>query len=66
MWEILTALLQEEKEADKSENTESEKEAEVKAKSQKKSKISEDITVEQVVNDILDPTPDDLTASKKK
>lgn len=56
----------EEKEADKSENTESEKEAEVKAKSQKKSKISEDITVEQVVNDILDPTPDDLTASKKK
>lgn len=56
----------EEKEADKSENTESEKEAEVKAKSQKKSKISEDITVEQVVNDILDPSPDDLTASKKK
>uniref|UniRef100_A0A3Q1F540 Hypoxia up-regulated protein 1 n=1 Tax=Acanthochromis polyacanthus TaxID=80966 RepID=A0A3Q1F540_9TELE len=47
-------------------NTEVEKDAEKKAKPQKKSKISEDITVELVINDILDPTTEDLTASKKK
>lgn len=41
-------------------------EAEQKAKPKKKSKISEDITVELLTNDILDPTPDDLTSSKKK
>uniref|UniRef100_A0A3Q1EFN5 Hypoxia up-regulated protein 1 n=1 Tax=Acanthochromis polyacanthus TaxID=80966 RepID=A0A3Q1EFN5_9TELE len=55
-----------EKDEEKSGNTEVEKDAEKKAKPQKKSKISEDITVELVINDILDPTTEDLTASKKK
>lgn len=41
-------------------------EAEKKAKPKKKSKISEDIAVELLTNDILDPTPDDLASSKKK
>lgn len=40
--------------------------AEKKAKPKKKSKLSEDITVELLINDILDPTTDDLTSSKKK
>ena len=39
---------------------------EKKAKPQKKSKISEDIIVTLVLNDILDPTADDVTSSKKK
>ncbi|CAG5986498.1 unnamed protein product [Menidia menidia] len=41
-------------------------EEEKKAKPQKKSKISEDITVELVINDVIDPTADELDASKKK
>ncbi|KAK5859282.1 hypothetical protein PBY51_003361 [Eleginops maclovinus] len=57
----------EEKDREKAENTEAEKEAEEKkAKPQKKSKISEDITAELITNDILDPTAEDFTSSKKK
>uniref|UniRef100_A0A1A8GZE9 Hypoxia up-regulated protein 1 n=1 Tax=Nothobranchius korthausae TaxID=1143690 RepID=A0A1A8GZE9_9TELE len=52
----------EEKEEEKAGNTEPEK----KIKTQKKMKISEDVTVELVVNDLPDPTADDLIASKKK
>uniref|UniRef100_A0A8C4DUJ4 Hypoxia up-regulated protein 1 n=1 Tax=Dicentrarchus labrax TaxID=13489 RepID=A0A8C4DUJ4_DICLA len=55
-----------EKDGDKSENAEAEKDVEKKAKPQKKSKISEDVTVELIINDILDPTADDVTSSKKK
>lgn len=40
--------------------------AEKKAKPKKKSKISEDVAVELLINDILDPTADDLASSKKK
>uniref|UniRef100_A0A667Z6G7 Hypoxia up-regulated protein 1 n=1 Tax=Myripristis murdjan TaxID=586833 RepID=A0A667Z6G7_9TELE len=50
----------------KSENAEVEKEVEKKAKPQKKSKISEDIGVELVINDIVDPSVEDITSSKKK
>uniref|UniRef100_A0A669EFS2 Hypoxia up-regulated protein 1 n=1 Tax=Oreochromis niloticus TaxID=8128 RepID=A0A669EFS2_ORENI len=53
---------EEEKDGDKSVNTEVEK----KARPQKKSKISEEITLELLINDIVDPTADDLTSSKKK
>uniref|UniRef100_A0A8D0CW97 Hypoxia up-regulated protein 1 n=1 Tax=Sander lucioperca TaxID=283035 RepID=A0A8D0CW97_SANLU len=55
-------------EEEKSGNVEAEKdeEEEKKAKPLKKSKIAEEITVELVINDILDPTADDVTASKKK
>ncbi|XP_036975370.1 hypoxia up-regulated protein 1 [Acanthopagrus latus] len=56
----------EEKDGEKSGNAESQKDVEKKAKPQKKSKISEDITVTLVLNDILDPTTDDVTSSKKK
>lgn len=52
----------EEKDGDKSVNTEVEK----KARPQKKSKLSEEITLELLINDIVDPTADDLTSSKKK
>uniref|UniRef100_A0A7N8X391 Hypoxia up-regulated protein 1 n=1 Tax=Mastacembelus armatus TaxID=205130 RepID=A0A7N8X391_9TELE len=55
-----------EKDGEKSENIEPEKDAEKKVKPQKKSKISEDITVELVIRDILDPTSDEITSSKKK
>ncbi|XP_075958327.1 hypoxia up-regulated protein 1 isoform X1 [Anarhichas minor] len=51
---------------EKSENAEAEKDAEKKAKPQKKSKIADDILVELVINDILNPTADDVTSSKKK
>uniref|UniRef100_A0A3Q2PA10 Hypoxia up-regulated protein 1 n=1 Tax=Fundulus heteroclitus TaxID=8078 RepID=A0A3Q2PA10_FUNHE len=37
-----------------------------KAKSQKRSKISEDVTLALLINDIVDPTADDLVSSKKK
>uniref|UniRef100_I3JAV4 Hypoxia up-regulated protein 1 n=1 Tax=Oreochromis niloticus TaxID=8128 RepID=I3JAV4_ORENI len=57
-----TAEAKEEKDGDKSVNTEVEK----KARPQKKSKISEEITLELLINDIVDPTADDLTSSKKK
>ncbi|XP_047463103.1 hypoxia up-regulated protein 1 [Mugil cephalus] len=56
----------EEKDGDKSEKTEVDKDAEKTAKPQKKSKISEDVAVELVINDILNPTTDDLLSSKKK
>lgn len=56
----------EEKDAEKSESTDADKEAEKKTKPQKKSKISDEIAVELVIHDILDPTADDLNSSKKK
>lgn len=56
----------EEKDGEKSGNTEVEKDADKKVKPQKKTKISEDITATLVINDILDPTEDDVTSSKKK
>uniref|UniRef100_A0A3Q3KZX3 Hypoxia up-regulated protein 1 n=1 Tax=Mastacembelus armatus TaxID=205130 RepID=A0A3Q3KZX3_9TELE len=62
----ISLLLKEEKDGEKSENIEPEKDAEKKVKPQKKSKISEDITVELVIRDILDPTSDEITSSKKK
>uniref|UniRef100_A0A672N9R9 Hypoxia up-regulated protein 1 n=1 Tax=Sinocyclocheilus grahami TaxID=75366 RepID=A0A672N9R9_SINGR len=43
-----------------------EKEEDKKPKPQKKSKISEDITVELEVNDVLDPSTEDIEVSKKK
>uniref|UniRef100_A0A8C1Z9N3 Hypoxia up-regulated protein 1 n=2 Tax=Cyprinus carpio TaxID=7962 RepID=A0A8C1Z9N3_CYPCA len=43
-----------------------EKEEDKKPKPQKKSKISEDITVELEVNDVLDPSTEDMEVSKKK
>lgn len=42
------------------------KPAEMKTKSKKKSKISENIAVELIINDILDPPADYLASSKKK
>uniref|UniRef100_W5MEP3 Uncharacterized protein n=1 Tax=Lepisosteus oculatus TaxID=7918 RepID=W5MEP3_LEPOC len=42
------------------------KEEEKKVKSQKKSKISEDIGVELQINDILNPSQDQIASSKKK
>ncbi|XP_063342397.1 hypoxia up-regulated protein 1 [Pelmatolapia mariae] len=57
-----TTEAKEEKDGDKSVNTEVEK----KARPQKKSKISEEITLKLLINDIVDPTADDLTSSKKK
>ena len=59
-------LLKEEKEEEKSGTAEAEKEAEKKAKPQKKSKISEEITVALVIHDVLDPSEQDVTSSKKK
>ncbi|XP_054481698.1 hypoxia up-regulated protein 1 [Anoplopoma fimbria] len=55
-----------EEDGDKSGNAEAEKDVERKPKPQKKSKIAEDVTVELIVNDILDPTADDVTSSKKR
>ncbi|KAK7904314.1 hypothetical protein WMY93_016921 [Mugilogobius chulae] len=53
-----------EKDAAKSESAD--KEADKKAKPQKKSKISDEIAVELVIHDIVDPTSDEVVASKKK
>lgn len=68
-----TTETQGEKEADKTEKSEdqpdgekTEKEADIKAKPLKKSKVSEDITVELEMNDVLDPSTEDLEVSKKK
>ncbi|MED6280152.1 Hypoxia up-regulated protein 1 [Characodon lateralis] len=53
----------EEKGGEKSENAESEK----KAKPQvKRTKISEDVTMELLISDVVDPTADDILSSKKK
>ncbi|KAM4726979.1 hypoxia up-regulated protein 1 [Anableps anableps] len=52
----------EEKGEQKPENTETEK----KTKPQKRTKISEDVPMELFINDVLDPTGDDLSSSKKK
>ncbi|XP_032432929.1 hypoxia up-regulated protein 1 isoform X1 [Xiphophorus hellerii] len=46
----------------KSENAEMEK----KTKTQKRTKISEDVPMELLINDIMDPTAEDLISSKKK
>ncbi|XP_056592414.1 hypoxia up-regulated protein 1 [Triplophysa dalaica] len=43
-----------------------EKEVDQTVKPQKKSKVSEDITVELEVKDILDPSPEDMEVSQKK
>uniref|UniRef100_A0AAR2LFA4 Hypoxia up-regulated protein 1 n=1 Tax=Pygocentrus nattereri TaxID=42514 RepID=A0AAR2LFA4_PYGNA len=65
-------IKQVEKEAEKSDEgktngvKEDEKEADKKPKPQKKSKISVDIGVELEVNDVPDPSPEDIEASKKK
>ncbi|XP_034539425.1 hypoxia up-regulated protein 1 [Notolabrus celidotus] len=56
----------EEKEEEKPVTAEEEKNAEMTAKPQKKSKISEDITVELIINDVLNPTEEDVTTSHKK
>ncbi|KAK2828923.1 hypothetical protein Q5P01_019957 [Channa striata] len=56
----------EEKDTEKPEKSEAEKEEEKKIKPQKKSKISEEITAELVINDILNPTAEEITSSKKK
>ncbi|XP_073730461.1 hypoxia up-regulated protein 1 [Misgurnus anguillicaudatus] len=68
-----TTETQGEKEADKTEKPvdqpdgeKAEKEADIKAKPLKKSKVSEDITVELEMNDVLDPSTEDLEVSKKK
>ncbi|XP_016345843.1 hypoxia up-regulated protein 1 [Sinocyclocheilus anshuiensis] len=53
---------EEKSDAEKAEETEADK----KSKPQKKSKISEDITVELEVNDVLDPSTEDMEVSKKK
>ncbi|XP_014329909.1 hypoxia up-regulated protein 1 isoform X1 [Xiphophorus maculatus] len=46
----------------KSENAEMEK----KTKTQKRTKISEDVPMELLINDIMNPTAEDLISSKKK
>uniref|UniRef100_A0A4W6DEY3 Hypoxia up-regulated protein 1 n=1 Tax=Lates calcarifer TaxID=8187 RepID=A0A4W6DEY3_LATCA len=56
----ISLLVKEEKDREKSGNAEAEKDVEKKTKPQKKTKISEDITVQLVINDIFDPTEDDL------
>lgn len=48
------------------EKTTEEEEADKKPKTQKKSKISADIAVELEVNDVLDPSAEDMEGSKKK
>lgn len=55
-----------EKPEEKSNGEKAEEEVDQKPKPQKKSKISEDITVELEVNDVLIPSTEDLEVSKKK
>ncbi|KAG1970509.1 hypoxia up-regulated protein 1 [Pimephales promelas] len=55
-----------EKPEEKSNGEKAEEETDKKPKPQKKSKISEDITVELEVNDVLIPSTEDLDVSKKK
>ncbi|KAJ0061481.1 hypothetical protein NL108_001993 [Boleophthalmus pectinirostris] len=55
-----------EKDAEKSESTDTDKEEDKKTKPQKKSKISDEISVELVIHDIVDPSTDDVLASQKK
>lgn len=69
----LTSITQGETEAEKAEKPEeksngekAEEEVDKKPKPQKKSKISEDITVELEVNDVRIPSTEDLEVSKKK
>lgn len=58
-------LLKEQKGSESS-GTTGERDVEKKAKPQKKSKISEEISVELVIKDLLDPTAEDIISSKKK
>lgn len=60
------APVQEDKE--KSGTAEAEKDVDKKevSKPQKKTKISEDVSVELIMNDVLDPTAEDVASSKKK
>lgn len=65
------SITQGEKEGEKAEDKSDgekpeEKEADQKVKLQKKTKVSEDITVELEVKDILDPSPEDMEVSQKK
>ena len=70
----VSLFLKEEKDGEKSANAEAEKEKEKvkeeeekeKAKPQKKTKISDEITVELIIKDIFNPTADILSSSKKK
>ncbi|XP_061658584.1 hypoxia up-regulated protein 1 [Syngnathoides biaculeatus] len=56
--------VKEEKNTEK--KSKAEKDDENVAKHLKKTKISEDIAIELILNDVLDPTANDLNASKKK
>ncbi|KAM9846707.1 hypoxia up-regulated protein 1 [Aulostomus maculatus] len=51
---------------EKEKSADADKNVEKATKPQKKSKISEEITVELIINDVLDPTAEDLTSSKKR
>lgn len=51
---------------DDEKQSKAEKDDENLAKPLKKAKISEDIAIELVINDVTDPTEDDLKASIKK
>lgn len=70
----LSSITQGETDAEKAEKPEEKSDAEKaeeeaadkKPKPLKKSKISEDITVELEVNDVLDPSTEDMEVSKKK
>lgn len=55
-----------EEEKQKSENADMEKDVEKTTKPQRRSKISEDITVELVIKDIINLSTDELASSKKK
>ncbi|XP_057676911.1 hypoxia up-regulated protein 1 isoform X2 [Corythoichthys intestinalis] len=59
----LTEPTQEEKDSEKKIKAEDDENV---TKPLKKTKISEDITIELIINDVLNPTTDDLNASKKK
>lgn len=53
---------QEEKGGEKPESVEPEK----KAKPQKRTKISEDVSLELVLHDVVDPTAEELLSSRQK
>ncbi|XP_061557914.1 hypoxia up-regulated protein 1 [Phycodurus eques] len=59
-------LMDEKEEKDSEKKSKAEKDDENVAKHLKKTKISEDIAMELIINDVLDPTANDLNASKKK
>ncbi|XP_061606984.1 hypoxia up-regulated protein 1 isoform X2 [Phyllopteryx taeniolatus] len=59
-------LMDEKEEKDSEKKSKAEKDDENVTKHLKKTKISEDIAMELIINDVLDPTANDLNASKKK